>query len=146
MNRKKNKYYPKRSDNTEFNFPPDREKLCTVADDLTGKRKFPSGATSTIKPRLELIPANGLRRVANRFQLGLERHKEAAYDNLSNQAPLKDKEWLIERCSHAIDHLYNCIDKLSGKTSIGGDDDAAAVGWAGLVLAEAMYILEKENK
>ena len=100
------------------------------------KRKFKSGATSTVKVRLELIPYNALKELAKRFELGLERHKEGSYNNLQNESALYDKEWLIERCSHGIDHLYRCIEKLSGKLR-DIDNDAAAVAWCGIVLTEA---------
>jgi hypothetical protein len=107
------------------------------------KRIFPSGTTSTRKPRFELLPKEGLIRAARRFELGLEMHGDRSWNALSNnQSALEDKEWLIERCSHGIQHLYNLIDKLSGKTPLGGDDDAAAVAWCGLVLAAAMEKLE----
>jgi hypothetical protein len=105
---------------------------------------FSSGAQSVILVQYELVPRIGLIRVANRFTLGLQHHGEHTYNALHKPEALKDKEWLIERASHAIGHLYNVIGKLSGQIPLGGDDDAAAVGWAGLVLAEAMEGFENE--
>jgi len=109
------------------------------------KRDFTSGVTSTKQPRLSLIPHAGLVNAAKRFELGLERHGEKAWNNLStNQVALTDREWLIERCSHGIEHLYKLIDFL--KQNPGYEitqlseacGDAGAVAWAGLVLGEAL--------
>jgi len=105
--------------------------------DPTEKREFKSGVVSTKQPRLSLIPHRGLVNAARRFELGIEKHGEAAWNNLSpNQDALTDTKWLIERASHAIEHLYNIIDSLkTGNTIDSGD--AGAVAWAGLVLGEA---------
>ncbi len=105
------------------------------------KLEFKSGVTSTKQTRLSLIPHRGLLNAAQRFELGLERHGAKAWNNLSpNQEGLKDEEWLIERCSHAIEHLYGLIDFLTHKKSNLEDaqGDAGAVAWCGLVLGEAL--------
>src|ERR1039458_9150780 len=87
------------------------------------KRDFTSGVTSTKQPRLSLIPHKGLVNAAIRFELGLERHGDKAWNNLSpNKEALKDKEWLIERVSHCIEHAYSFIDCLKNGT-IGTDGD-----------------------
>jgi hypothetical protein len=113
------------------------------------KRQFKSGTTSTKQVRLSLIPHRGLLNAAKRFELGLERHGEQAWNNLShNQDALIDEEWLIERCSHAIEHLYNLIDFLSHKhkdVDI-AKGDAGAVAWCGLVLGEALCLGDKDEK
>jgi hypothetical protein len=99
------------------------------------KRVFESGTSSTIQPRLSLIPHKGLVNAAVRFELGLVRHKERAWNNLSNnQDALKDKDWLIERCSHAIEHCYSLIDILKGSKVGKIEEDAGAIAWCGLVL------------
>ena len=114
----------------------------------SGKVSFKSGVTSTKQPRLSLIPHKGLVNAAKRFELGIVEHKEKAWNNLSkNQAALADKEWLIERCSHAIEHCYSLIDFLSDKNANFEDakGDAGAIAWCGLVLGEALlgHILEE---
>ena len=106
------------------------------------KRDFTSGVTSTKQIRLSLIPHRGLVNAAKRFELGLERHGEKAWNNLSeNQSALQDRDWLIERCSHGIEHLYRLIDFYAGKGGISLEDakgDAGAAAWCGLVLGEAL--------
>ncbi len=119
------------------------------------KRDFISGVTSTKQPRLSLIPHAGLVNAAERFELGLQKHGDKAWNNLSkNQAALHDREWLIERCSHAIEHCYRLIDFLKlipanmNVDSFGGElakGDAGAIAWAGLVLGEALCGRQKEN-
>jgi hypothetical protein len=109
--------------------------------DQKEKRVFKSGLTSTKQPRLSLIPHAGLVNAAERFELGLEKHAETAYNKLSNNtaAALEDRDWLIERVSHAIEHCYRMIDILIDPNKVISDlkDDAGAVAWCGLVLGEA---------
>lgn len=113
------------------------------------KITFESGVTSTKQPRLSLIPHSGLVNAAKRFELGLERHGEQSWNNLSqNQVALEDRDWLIERCSHAIEHLYCLIDFLKPGLANSGNleaalGDAGAVAWCGLMLGAA---LELKNK
>ena len=99
-----------------------------------------------MKPRFELMPKAGLVRAALRFEEGLNKHGDKAWNNLSpNQSAMTDREWLIERCSHAIQHYFTLIDKLAGKIPLDeGEDDAGAVAWAGIMLAAAMTELEKK--
>lgn len=107
------------------------------------KLEFKSGTTSTKQIRLSLIPFQGLLNAAKRFELGLEKHGTKAWNNLSsNREALKDEEWLIERCSHAITHLYSLIDFLTHQTGTieSAKGDAGAVAWCGLVLGEALSI------
>lgn len=117
-------------------------KQCTERKkELEEKRVFKSGVVSTKQIRLSLIPHRGLVNAAARFELGLEQYGEKAWNNLSpNQEALYDKEWLIERCSHAIEHAYSLIDHLKQGDFILNDaaGDAGALAWAGLVLGEAI--------
>ena len=109
------------------------------------KRDFKSGVTSTKQPRLSLIPHAGLVNAAVRFELGIEKHGEKAWNSLSeNQAALDDKDWLIERCSHAIEHCYSMIDSLKGGES--APEHAGAVAWCGLVLGEAFARHDKKAR
>lgn len=94
-----------------------------------------------------MIPIEGLIRAANRFELGIEKHGQRAWNSLSENRiePLRDKEWLVERCSHGIGHLYNLIERIM-TGNYDGDDDAGAVAWCGLVLSAAMTVLENDDK
>src|ERR1039458_10067082 len=103
---------------------------------------YKSGAGSKRQARLDLIPHQGLINAARRFELGLEEYKDKSYNALSkDQTPLDDKEWLIDRCNHAIEHCYRVIDylregeiHLNPPTVLG---DAGGIAWAGLVLGES---------
>lgn len=96
---------------------------------------FKSGATSSRIPRYDLIPRAALKRVADRFELGLVRHGEHSWNaRAANQECLQDKEFLIARAAHAIDHALKLIAKLEGLSPEDGDDDAAAIAWAGICL------------
>jgi hypothetical protein len=108
------------------------------------KQMFTSGAVSTKKPRFDLIPVEGLIRAADRFELGLWKYKNGAYNARGNQKPLLDKEWLIARASHGIDHLYKCIRELQSGV-FDEDDNAGAVAWCGLILAAARTAFFKQR-
>jgi hypothetical protein len=97
---------------------------------------FSSGAASSKIPRYDLIPHNALKRLVERFELGLERHKERSWNGRSSQEYLLDKEWVIARAAHAIDHAFKLLTKLHRKEPL-EDDDAAAIAWAGICLCEA---------
>lgn len=112
------------------------------------KRSFKSGTVSTKQPRLSLIPHKGLVNAAKRFELGLERHGDKAWNSLTaNLAPMSDREFLLERCSHAIEHLY-CLIEIIKQKNISAVEvekalgDAGAVAWCGLVLGEALTVSE----
>jgi len=116
--------------------------------DTEEKLEFKSGTASTKQIRLSLVPHQGLLNAAARFELGLEKHGAKAWNNLaSNQEALKDEEWLIERCSHVIEHAYRLIDFLTHKTSSIDEalGDAGGVAWGGLVLGEALMRAKKET-
>jgi hypothetical protein len=117
--------------------------------EMIEKRDFPSGVTSTKQTRLALIPHRGLINAAKRFEEGLQKHGDKAWNALSpNQAALTDVDWLIERCSHGIEHLYRIIDELRFR-NVGAEGllgDAGAVAWCGLVLGEALCILQHEKQ
>ena len=113
------------------------------------KRDFASGTTSTKQIRLSLVPHAGLVNAAKRFELGIEKHGAKAWNNLSeNQTALQDTDWLIERCSHGIEHLYQLIDFLTGKGGISLEEakgDAGAVAWCGLVLGQALCVRKQKK-
>jgi hypothetical protein len=69
-----------------------------------------------------------LKRVADRFELGLRKHGERSWNaRAANQQCLEDREFLIARAAHAIDHALKLIAKLEGLSPEDGDDDAAAI-------------------
>ncbi len=109
---------------------------------------FKSGAASSKCPRFDYIPRQALIRVAQRFELGVKNLGDRAWNATSaNQAPLTDREFVIARATHAIDHATKLIDKLiKGEHLIDIDDDAAAIAWAGLFLCEATYAITEESK
>ncbi len=99
---------------------------------------FKGGASSSKIPRFDLIPRQALVRLAKRYELGIEKHGENAWNiGNENQAPLDDKEWIIARLAHVIDHATKAIDKIRGHAPIDEDDDAAAIMWGGSVLVAA---------
>lgn len=107
-----------------------------MADKLT----FASGATSSAIPRFDLIPRGALVSIAKRFELGIERHGPGAWNARSSQDALYDDEWVIARAAHAVDHATKLLAKLIGQLPDDGDDDAAAIAWAGICLIEAMKV------
>jgi hypothetical protein len=94
--------------------------------------------TSSKIPRFDLIPRQSLVRLSGRFEMGVVRHKEKAWNASKPQHPaLLDKEAIIARASHAIDHASKLIAILTGQMTDDGDDHAAAVMWAGSFLCES---------
>jgi len=92
---------------------------------------------STKGPAYHLIPTAALNKLAERFELGIERKGDKAWNATSNnQDCLTDKDLLIERCSHIIHHALKLRDQLQdssrGEESI--QDNAAAVMWGGAFL------------
>lgn len=110
------------------------------------KKSFISGATSSRKSRYDLIPRHGLKCAADRFELGLERHPVGCYNALTNQKSLDDKEWLLERLLHVIDHAYKAIEKVNTDHTQEAYGDAGAIAFGGLVLGEAIHYQSKEAK
>jgi hypothetical protein len=94
-------------------------------------------AASSPCPPFHLIPTVGLKMLAERFQSGVDRKGDKAWNAVSsNQACLRDKPFAIERISHIIDHATKLRDKLQAD-DLGGmkeDDDAGAIAWAGIFL------------
>ena len=64
------------------------------------KKTFSSGATSTSeKPRYDLIPVAALRRLANRFGYGAEKHGDHNY-----KRGAEDPVFIRDRKNHMIEH------------------------------------------
>lgn len=101
--------------------------------DLAGGK----GSSSKI-PRFDLIPRSALVKLANRLELGLERHKEKSWNAQSaNKFEVENSpDFVIARVAHVIDHATKMMDKLLGLSPIDGDDDASAIMWGGTFLTQ----------
>ena len=98
--------------------------------------------TSSKIPGFHRVPTEALRRLAERFDLGVERKGEdKAWNALSkNQEVLTNREFVLERIGHVIYYALKLRDKvLAGDLS--GDDDAGAVIWGGAFLCCATKAL-----
>lgn len=104
--------------------------------------KFASGVISSKIPRLELIWHAGLRALAARCERGIRLKGDGACNALTNQEPVDDKKFVIDRLAHCINHCYLAIGRLSGNGEPIDDEEAAdggdagAIMWAGQLLAE----------
>ncbi len=105
--------------------------------------EFKGGAISTASPRYGLIWLSAMRAGALRFMRGVRIKGEAAVNALSaNQDNCDDKEFVINRLEHVIEHSYMAIARLKGtmepcsaeEEADGGD--AGAVIFGGALLAE----------
>ncbi len=105
---------------------------------MKDKVDFGSATGSKIS-RYELIPKVALECLSGRFEVGLERHKEKAWNALSeNRHSALTKEWVMARMAHAVEHAMDAIQKInSGQFFEPGfsEDDAGAIMFAGAVLA-----------
>lgn len=99
-----------------------------------------SGASSSRVPRLDYIPYQSIVRLAGRFELGAAKH---GLDNY--RQALGDRDYVLERCAHVINHAFKLANKLRGYLPDDGDDDAAAIMWGGAFLCEATEALKKER-
>lgn len=107
---------------------------------------FKSGAASSKIPRYDLIPRIALTKLSDRFEKGVEKHKERAWNARSqNQECLTDLEFVVARAAHAIDHASKLIEKLTGVLPDDGDDDAGAIIWAGACLCAAVEALKAKR-
>ena len=96
------------------------------------KFKHPCGASSSKVPRLDYVSLTALRRLAKRYAQGLPKYGKYNY-----KQGLTDKEYILERCAHVIDHAYRYIEVLEGQRADDGDDNAAAIMWGGAFLCES---------
>lgn len=94
-------------------------------------------ASSKIPP-LHLIPTVALERIAERFQTGVDRKGDKAWNATTpNQEALLDLDLLLDRIGHGIRHLLLLRDKVVAMRNDAEplnleDDDAAAAAWAGV--------------
>jgi len=96
------------------------------------KFKHPCGASSSKVPRLDYVSLTALRRLAKRYAQGLPKYGKYNY-----KQGLTDREYILERCAHIIDHAYKYVEVLEGQRTDDGDDNAAAIMWGGAFLCES---------
>lgn len=96
------------------------------------------GAGTSSCPRFDLIPANALIRLAFRYEKGLKYGK----DNW--RKGLTDRDYVLERLAHGINHLIILREKIEGRLPWSEDDDAAAAMWAGAFLCEATEAMKRK--
>lgn len=117
--------------------------------ELKDKIVLAGGAMTSSKiPRIEMIPYRALLRLAARFELGEERHKDASWNGMKPEnAGLKDKNTMVVRAAHAMLHASKLIAILTGQIPDDGDDHASAVMWAGAFLCESdeMEVRKREK-
>lgn len=92
---------------------------------------------STKIPPLHLIPTVALEGLAERFELGVQRKGDKAWNATSkNQACLEDLDFAVDRIGHVVHHALKLRDKLvtGDVDAIMEDDDAGAIAWAGAFL------------
>ena len=101
-------------------------------------------SSSDGKHSFHLIPTHGLGRLADRFQLGSDRKGDKAWNATThNQEVLVNIPFVLNRITHAMEHLLSLRDKIVAGTPMAGDDDAGAVAWSGIFLCEATRALEQ---
>ena len=109
-----------------------------------------AGLSFSVIPPFELIPRIAWVRLAKRAELGQKTKGKNAWNALSdNQSALLSREALAKRLGHAIDHATKLLEKLISDQDFSGDDDAAALMWAGMYAicaTEAMTAVKNELK
>ena len=99
--------------------------------DGTSAVQFDCGAVrSSRSPRFDLIPRQGLVRLAHRYELGLKKYSR---DNW--RKGLSNEEWLDQLKCHMADHMSKYLSNYDVK-----DDHLAAICWGAFALIEAEYI------
>lgn len=107
-------------------------------------------AASTKIPHFHLIPTVALEALAERFEKGIERKGDKAWNAISsNQQILTNREFAIERISHIIHHCMKLRDKLTADDNPfadGDDDDAGAIVWGGAFLCSVRQAMKEKNE
>lgn len=91
--------------------------------------QLPGGATrSEKKPGYHMVPTEGLRRTALRFDLGAEKH---GADNWKRSTIIEHEAYsfCVEAYNHMLDHIMMMRDGMNPE-----DDHLGAIGWAQSVL------------
>ena len=107
------------------------------------------GKVSSSKcPPFHLIPLVALEKIAERFQCGIDRKGDGAWNAIShNQECLTDYKLIMDRISHVIHHAMKLRDKFHSENMelINSDDDASAVAWGGVFLICAIEALKTKK-
>ena len=91
---------------------------------------LPGGATrSEEAPRYDLVPREGIRRIALRYALGAKKHGEGNW-KLSVQNEENAREFCIAAYNHMLEHAQKMANGEDPE-----DDHLGAIGWAVTVLA-----------
>lgn len=98
------------------------------------------GSTSSKVPRLDYIPRIAAEKLAERYALGAVKHGKYNY-----KQGLTDKEYVLERCAHIIEHTMKYVEELEGLVPPSGDDNAAAIMWGGAFLCEADAAMDAQE-
>ena len=117
-------------------------------------KTFHSGAiSSNHTPAYHLIPLAALNAYARRLERGKRIKGEGAWNAMRTtdnyEKVLQDKEFIIDRLSHCIQHCYTALGRISGQLPPldeqerldGGD--AGAIMFAGGLLAAMMEYEDK---
>jgi hypothetical protein len=98
---------------------------------------FSSGAKSGGKlPLFHLIPWSIFaKRLADRYALGMQKYGEGNW-----QMGLSDREFVLDRANHLLEHAHKAVEAIRSGTPT-GDDDLSAVIWGAICLMAA----EKEK-
>jgi hypothetical protein len=88
---------------------------------------FDPALTRTLGIEWRLLPKEGLRRLAMRYTLGVERYGEGNW-----KRGLRNKEFLEERKNHLVEHLFEYLERGNQH-----DDNLAAIVWGCFCLMEA---------
>ena len=87
------------------------------------KNTHSSGATSSGDyPPFHYLPLSLLRRTARQMELGAKRHSPYNYEK-----GLNDKDYILERLSHAFQHLHKAMDCIARGGYIAKEDHLAGV-------------------
>ena len=109
---------------------------------------FAGGKASSSKcSPYHLIPTEGNRRIADRFQLGIDNRPDGTAWNAcsQNQECLLDIPFVMSRITHVMEHAQKLRDKIVAGEPMDGDDDAAAIGWAAHFLCCATRAMQDQK-
>lgn len=97
--------------------------------------------------RLRHIPTEAIRRLHERFQLGVANYGEKSWNANNNPAALTDLQFIADRIEHAKAHIAHLQMEFARGVETGKfeftDDDPAAIMWFGTFTACAQTALRK---
>jgi hypothetical protein len=97
--------------------------------------EYTSGARrSAHMPDYALIPHSGMRRLAERYSLGLKK-----YGANNWKLGLRDPEYVEQFKDHIVEHLWNYFEKGCSE-----DDNLAAIAWGVFALMEAERVAAED--